>query len=113
MHSGSSPMHSVPLSADALKSNNQAFIHLAKATLEQFQQGAKSDLEARQKAVDELVRPLRESLERVDGKLGEIEKARLSAYSALNEQLKGLVETHLPMLHNETANLVKALRQPI
>ena len=100
------------LSADALQHNNQSFLDLAKTTLEKFQEGAKSDLEARQKAVHELVRPLKESLEKVDGKLGEMEKARVTAYSALNEQLKGLVETHLPMLHNETANLVKALRQP-
>ena len=101
------------LSADALKSNNQAFIDLAKVTLEKFQEGARGDLDARHKAVDELVRPIRESLEKVDGKIGEIEKVRLSSYSALNEQLKGLVDTHLPMLRNETANLVKALRQPV
>jgi DNA recombination protein RmuC len=100
------------LSADALRNNNQSFLELAKTTLEKFQDGAKSDLEARQKAVNELVRPLKESLEKVDTKLGDIEKERVSAYSALNEQLKGLIETHLPMLHNETANLVKALRQP-
>jgi DNA recombination protein RmuC len=100
------------LSAEALKSNNQAFLHLAKATLEKFQEGARSDLDARRKAVDELVRPLRESLERVDGKLGEIEKARVAAYSALDEQLRSLVDTHLPLLRSETANLAKALRQP-
>ncbi len=100
------------LSAEALKSNNRAFLDLAKSTLETFQEGARGDLEARRKAVDELVRPLRESLERVDGKLGEIEKQRVAAYSALDEQLRSLVETHLPMLHDQTANLVKALRQP-
>ncbi|HJQ62808.1 MAG TPA: DNA recombination protein RmuC, partial [Burkholderiales bacterium] len=100
------------LSSEALKSNNQAFLHLAQAKLAEFQQAAKGELEAREKAVDALVKPIRESLEKVDGKLGEIERTRISAYSALNEQLKGLVETHLPMLHNETANLVKALRQP-
>jgi DNA recombination protein RmuC len=100
------------LSAEALQSNNQSFLDLAKATLEKFQEGARSDLEARQKAVDELVKPLRESLEKVDGKLGELEKARVSAYAALSEQLKSLVDTHLPMLRKETANLVKALRQP-
>ena len=100
------------LSFEALKSNNQAFLDLAKGTLEKFQQGAKSDLEARQKAVDELVKPIRESMEKVDGKLGEIEKARVGAYAELSTQVKGLVETHLPMLRNETANLVKALRQP-
>jgi DNA recombination protein RmuC len=80
------------LSADALKSNNQAFILLAKATLEKFQEGAKGDLEARHKAVDDLVKPLQESLLKVDGKLGEIEKERVASYSELNAQLKGLVE---------------------
>ncbi len=100
------------LSAEALNSNNQAFIALASATFDKLKEGAQGDLEARRKAVDELVRPLRESLEKVDGKLGDLERARLASYSALNEQLRGLVETQLPRLHNETANLVKALRQP-
>jgi DNA recombination protein RmuC len=100
------------LSADALKSNNTQFLELAKANLEKFQEGAKSDLEARQKAVDEMVKPLQESLKQVDGKLGELEKSRVAAYSALTEQVRGLVETQLPRLQGETANLVKALRQP-
>jgi DNA recombination protein RmuC len=100
------------LSADALKSNNQAFIDLAKSTLETFHEGAQAQLAARQNAVDQMVQPIRESLSKVDNKLGEIESQRIAAYSALNEQLKGLVETHLPVLRTETANLVKALRQP-
>lgn len=100
------------LSSDALKSNNQAFLELAEATLERFQKSAESNLEARQKAVDQLVQPLRESLAKVDGTLGEIERARISAYSELTGQLKSLLETHLPALHSQTANLVKALRQP-
>lgn len=100
------------LSADALKQNNQSFVQLATETLAKFQETAKGDLEARQKAVDALVLPIHESLQKVDGKLGDIEKSRIEAYSALNEQLKSLVETHLPALHGQTANLVKALRQP-
>ena len=101
------------LSAAALRSNNQAFLDLAKTQLGEFQQGAKGELEARQKAVEQLVGPLRESLQQVEGKLGELERARIGAYAALSEQLKGLVETHLPMLRSETASLVKALRQPV
>lgn len=100
------------LSADALETNNQRFLRLAKGELEKFQQGAQHDLEKRQKAVDELVKPIKESLAKVDTKLGDIEAKRLESYSALNEQLRGLVETHIPNLHKETANLVKALRQP-
>jgi DNA recombination protein RmuC len=48
----------------------------------------------------------------VDSRIGEIEKARIDAYSALNTQLHALLDTHLPSLHEETAKLVKALRQP-
>ena len=100
------------LSANALDSTSETFLKLATAKLGEFQERAQGDLAARQKAVDALVQPIRESLTQVDGKLGEIERTRVSAYSALNEQLRSLVETHLPQLHSETANLVKALRQP-
>ena len=100
------------LSADALNATSQTFLQLANEKLERFHERAQGDLEARQKAVDSLVQPIRESLVKVDGKLGEMEKTRERAYSALNEQLRGLVETHLPLLHSETAKLVQSLRQP-
>ena len=66
------------LSAEALNTNNQSFLQLATASLEKFQERAQGDLDARQKAVDALVQPIRESLVKVDGKLGEIEKTRQS-----------------------------------
>lgn len=99
------------LSSEALKSNNQSFLELANATLEKFQQGAHTDLTARQKAIDELVKPLKESLDKVDGKIAAIEKERTSAYSTLTEQVKSLGTSQV-QLQTETANLVKALRAP-
>ncbi|PKN31035.1 MAG: DNA recombination protein RmuC [Deltaproteobacteria bacterium HGW-Deltaproteobacteria-21] len=99
------------LSAEALRCNNQSFLDLAKAALEKFQEGARGDLEMRQKAIDSLVRPLKESLEKVDGKIQEIEKIRTTAYATLTEQIRTLSTTQC-QLQSETANLVKALRSP-
>lgn len=99
------------LSRDALKDNNQSFLELAHSTLQQFQQRAKGDLELKQKAIDDLVRPLRESLDKVDGKIGEMEKARAGAYSELREQVKALATSQV-QLQAETGNLVNALRAP-
>lgn len=100
------------LSAEALQMNSDQFLKLATSSLEKFQEMAKGDLEARTKAVEALIQPLRESLQRVDGKLGEIEMERQKAYSALTEQVRGLVQEHIPQLRSETAGLIKALRQP-
>src|SRR5688572_23641802 len=99
------------LSRDALKDNNQSFLQLAHTTLEKFQERAQGDLEHRQKAIDQLVKPLKESLEKVDGKIGALEKERAGAYSELREQVKALATSHL-QLQSETGNLVKALRTP-
>lgn len=99
------------LSSDALKSNNQSFLELAKASLEKFQEGGRNDLEKRQLAIDQLVRPLKESLEKVDERIQDIEKARLTAYTSVTEQVKSLVTTQTE-LRTETANLARALRSP-
>jgi len=99
------------LAAEALKSNNQSFLELAKATLETFQEAAKGDLEKRQQAIHELVKPVKESLDKVDSKINELEKARSGAYQGLTEQVRSLMETQ-QQLRSETSNLVKALRRP-
>ncbi len=99
------------LSDDALKSNNQAFLTLAKESLERFQAGAKSDLETRQTAIQELVKPLGESLEKVGRELRDLEKNRAEAYAGLTLQVQSMADAQL-RLQSETANLVTALRAP-
>jgi DNA recombination protein RmuC len=99
------------LSAEALRQNNQSFLDLAQTKLGSFQQSASYEFDKRQKAVDDLVRPIHEALSRVDGKLQQVEKDRISNYAGLLEQVKVMAQTQ-QALHAETGNLVKALRAP-
>lgn len=99
------------LASDALRSNNQSFLQLAKASLEKFQSEAKGDLESRQKAVENLVAPIKDSLTKVDSQIQQMEKERSQAYGTLTEQVQSLIGTQ-KALQAETGNLVKALRTP-
>jgi len=95
------------LSSEALKNNNTQFLELAKTNLEKFQESARGDLDKRKQAVDELVKPLKESLKNVDGALRNIEKN----HSSVREKIESLL-TSEAQLKKETANLVTALRKP-
>jgi DNA recombination protein RmuC len=97
------------LSADALRSNNQSFLELARETFGKLHQQSSDDLGKRQQAIDSLVKPLKESLEKVDAKIGEMEKARAGAYGQLSEQLKSLGTAQVS-LQAEAAKLTTALR---
>ncbi|HAG10989.1 MAG TPA: DNA recombination protein RmuC [Desulfotomaculum sp.] len=99
------------LSADALRVNNQTFLELAATALGKYQERAKNDLESRQKAVNEIVKPVQDSLEKVDLKINELEKSRLEAYTSLTKQVEVLSRTQ-ERLKLETINLVNALRTP-
>jgi len=99
------------LSADALKDNNQSFLELARTSLAEFQQMAKGDLEKRQVAIDQLVGPVKASLEKVDEKIHALEKARENAYGEMRQQFAQMAQVQ-EQLRTETGNLVKALRQP-
>ena len=92
------------LSAEALRTNNQSFLDLAKTSLAEYQKQATTDLQHRQQEIGSLVTPLNEALARVDAKLLEVEKERTGSYSRLSEQLRTLAVT--------TTNLERALRTP-
>ena len=99
------------LASEALKSNNQAFLDLARSSLEKFQAEAKGDLDLRQQAVQSLVAPIEESLRKVDAQIQQIENTRSEAYGELKNQVRSLITTQ-EKLQAETGNLVKALRAP-
>jgi DNA recombination protein RmuC len=99
------------LSADCLRSNNQQFLDLAKATLEKYQSEAKGDLEQRQKAVEGTIAPLKETLEKYVQQVQAMEMSRQQAYGSLSQHLETMAITE-KQLQQETGNLVKALRSP-
>ena len=89
------------LAADALATSNRSFLEIANAQLDQ-----------RKQAVEHLVTPIKESLQKVDGRLQELEVARTRAYSELSTQVRALADTQRE-LRTETGNLVTALRSPV
>jgi DNA recombination protein RmuC len=99
------------LSQRALRANNEQFLQLARESLGRIAQAANGDLERRQEAIAEMVRPVRDSLAKVDEKIQKLENARTFAYASLSEQVRSLLETQ-NALRTETGNLVKALRAP-
>jgi DNA recombination protein RmuC len=99
------------MASDALKNNNLSFLVLAKESLERFQAEARGDLENRQRAVADMVAPVRDSLNKVDEKIQQMEVARGDAYGELRAQVQSLIKTQKE-LQSETGNLVRALRTP-
>jgi DNA recombination protein RmuC len=99
------------LSADALRISSEQFLQLAKTSLSAHTEEARGDIEKRKQAIENLVKPVADSLGKFELRIGEIEKAREGAYAELKEQVRSLGEGQLG-LQRETAALVKALRQP-
>lgn len=99
------------LAGQALHRNNEAFAELAAARLATAKATAEGDLAQRQQAIEGLVAPLRESLERVQSQLNSVEKERAGSYSQLLEQIGTMRQTS-EQLRIETTQLVTALRAP-
>jgi DNA recombination protein RmuC len=99
------------LSAEALRTNNESFLQLARGQLEQLQQRGASDLEKRQQEVERLVTPIKESLARVDVQIQAAERAREQAFGAMTQHLTSLAQSQ-ERLRTETGNLTTALRTP-
>jgi DNA recombination protein RmuC len=99
------------LSAKALRENNEAFLNLAQTKLETFQSEARSDLEQRRKAVENLVAPINETLARYDQQIQSIERSRSQDYGCLTQKVESLLVSQ-QKLESETSRLVKALRMP-
>jgi DNA recombination protein RmuC len=88
----------------ALRSNQSSFLESARATFEAARAQATGDLAQKQTAIEGVVRPLSDSLGRLEAQVRELERAREKAFGSLGEQLQSLAR--------ETSTLSTALRSP-
>jgi len=97
------------LAADALQKNNIAFVNLAETKLEQKVTEAQGILNAKEREIDGIVKPLKESLTKMDEKITDLESKRAGAYEGLKSALEGMQKSTLS-LDKGTQTLVNALK---
>lgn len=99
------------LSADALRENNESFLALAKERLGKERELGAAELARREQAIDALVKPVTETLGKVDAQLREVEKERRGQHDSIKTHLDLMAQSS-EQLKGETASLVRALRTP-
>lgn len=98
------------ISADRESMINQ-FRVLSSETLDRQGRAAETQADLRLKATEQLMTPVRESLERFNSRLTEVEKERAAMSAELRSQVSYVQQTG-ETLRRETAALVNALRKP-
>ncbi len=88
------------ISSEALKHNNESFMQVAEQVFEK-----------KHTAIDKLIQPVKETLERFEVKIQDLEKSRVGSHASLKEQVQSLIESQKE-LRKETSNLSRALRAP-
>jgi DNA recombination protein RmuC len=99
------------LSADALKTNNEAFLDLADTRLREARTQATADIDARKQAIEHLLAPMAKTLEQVDREMKESERRRVESGAQLLQRIASL-DTAGQDLRAQTARLVDALKRP-
>jgi len=99
------------LAGEALSHSTGELLRIAEERFKQQHQAGQHDLELRRRAVEELVKPIGETLKKADERLGVIEKQREASFATLSEQVRAAGQAS-EMLRTETGKLVSALRKP-
>lgn len=99
------------LSSEALLASQEQFLQLARSTWETHQAEVKAEMDNRQTGIEGMLKPVSAALDKFHSRVGELEVAREGAYAGLREQLQAMNAAQ-GGLREETARLVRALRQP-
>jgi len=78
------------LSADALNANNEAFLSLAETRLREARTEAAGDIDARRKAIEDLLAPMAKTLEQVDREIRDSERRRAETGARLMQTIASL-----------------------
>jgi DNA recombination protein RmuC len=99
------------LAGSALKDHAEQFLQLANENMKQHRVHAEDTLGQKEKAIENLVKPIRDALQKTEAEVRRMENERKQAQGALSAHLETMVESQR-LLQNETRNLVQALRRP-
>lgn len=97
------------LSSKALKENNQSFLDLAKQKFETLHTQSQGDLDQRKQSIASMMDPVKNTLEKFEKQIQEIETKREGAYSGLAQQIDFLQKSNSE-LKSAATNLSQALR---
>jgi DNA recombination protein RmuC len=99
------------LAFEVMERSSKSFLDLASAHLAKYQEGAKAELQGKQQAFEETLKPLRAVMQQLDARQRELEQRREGAYSGLQRQIEQLIATDKE-LRRETALLASSLKSP-
>ena len=97
--------------ARVLNENSQAFLQLARQELSKQQQTSENQLGQKETAIENLLKPIRETLDKLQQGTQELEVKREGAYHSLKQLVEGMQSSHTD-LRRETSQLISALRAP-
>ncbi|MGB9153261.1 MAG: DNA recombination protein RmuC [Alphaproteobacteria bacterium] len=103
--------HFKSIAAEALRQSHESFLQLAEGRLKQSEMTAAATLDKKTVAIDELMKPVKETLGKMDAQLKEMEVSRHGAYTELLKAVSLSNETQ-QKLRTDTGQLLQALRTP-
>lgn len=99
------------LSVETLKESSERFLQLAREHLSAQQKEGQAQIEQRRQAVEQLVRPIAETLQKTESRLSQIEKSWAEDKGRIAQELAQVGQAH-QALRGETSRLIRALREP-
>ncbi len=99
------------LSFELMERNAKSFLDLAEMHLSKYQEGAKADLEGKQKSIEAALEPIKAAMKQLDSQQRDLERQRVGAYAGLQKQLEQMIDSDRE-LRKETSQLASSLRSP-